>query len=139
MAAHPEVLIEPASSSEIALRGDRRLVVVRDHDQDVVQVVNADGAVTLSIHITARGPILRFEGASMVLQTAGELVLDAAHLRLHGREGVSVTTEGDMAVRAAGALTTDARLQTINASHGDVRVTANDDVRLEGERVRMNC
>jgi hypothetical protein len=139
MAVHPEILSQPAPSREIALRGDRRLVVVRDDDQDVVQVVNADGAVALTIQITALGPVLRFEGASLVLQAAGELVLDAGRLRLHGREGVTVTTDGDVAVRAAGELSTEARLQTIHASHGDVRVTANDDVRLEGERIRMNC
>jgi hypothetical protein len=139
MAIDPEILSEPAPSGEVALRGDRRLVVVRDPAQDVVHLVNADGAIALSIQITERGPVLRFEGASLVLQAAGELVLDAGRLRLHGREGVALTTDGDAEVRAAGALTTEARLQHINASHGDVTVTANDDVKLAGERIRMNC
>ena len=63
----------------------------------------------------------------------------ADRVAIHGREGVAITTDGDVAIVAAGDLETRARTQTIAAELGDVRVVANDDVRLTGERIRMNC
>ena len=42
------------------------------------------------------------------------------------------------ALRVPAALTS-ARAQAITARLGDVSVKANDDVRLNGERVRLNC
>lgn len=44
---------------------------------------------------------------------------------------VELGPEGDIATRA--------REQVIEARLGDVRVKANDDVKLNGERIRLNC
>ena len=44
-----------------------------------------------------------------------------------------------MSLTAAGDLTTQGRTQTIVADLGDVKVKANDDVCLNGERVLVNC
>ena len=52
---------------------------------------------------------------------------------------VSLNTDGDLALRAAGALTSEARIQNLTATLGDVNVRANDDVKMQGERIRMNC
>ena len=42
-------------------------------------------------------------------------------------------------VEAVGDVKSAGRSQEIVADLGDVRVKANDDVRLNGERVRCNC
>lgn len=136
---------EPADSASadlergIELHGHHRLTVVRGPDRDTIRFLAPSGAVTLSVFVTERGPVLRFEGASLVLQAAGELALEADTLRLHGRTSVAVTTDGDLTMQATGDLHSEARVQTIRATLGDVSVSANDDVRLVGERVRMNC
>jgi hypothetical protein len=40
---------------------------------------------------------------------------------------------------ADGDLKTEARIQEIRARLGNVNVSANDDVRIDGERVMVNC
>lgn len=132
----------PATSPEgdsLALSGEQRVVVTRKAEGDVVNFLSARGEVVLSVQMTERGPVLRFEGASLVLQAAGELAIEAESLRLHGRGGVALTTDGDLALKAAGDLNSEARIQNVTAALGNVNVRANDDVRLNGERVMVNC
>ncbi|KYF48085.1 hypothetical protein BE04_42445 [Sorangium cellulosum] len=123
----------------VELTGRQRLVVVRQPDGDVVRFLSPSGAITLSVSLTEDGPVLRFEGASLVLQAAGSLAIEAEQLQLHGRAGVSLSTDGDLTLQAAGDLHSEARIQNVTATLGDVNVRANDDVKLSGERVRVNC
>ena len=104
-----------------------------------MQFLAPGGAVTLSVLLTEAGPVLRFEGASLVLQASGSLAIDAEHLHLRGRAGMTLETAGDLALQAKGDLNSAARIQNITATLGDVNVQANDDVKLVGERVRVNC
>lgn len=48
-------------------------------------------------------------------------------------------TEGDLKLQVAGDLHSEARVQNVTATLGDVNVRANDDVKMIGERIRMNC
>lgn len=123
----------------VGLTGQQRLLVQRSPDGDLVQFLSPDGVVALSVSLTENGPVLRFEGASLVLQAAGKLAIEADELVLRGRSGVTLRTEGDLELQATGDLNSEARIQTITATRGDVKVRANDDVKLVGERIRMNC
>jgi hypothetical protein len=123
----------------VGLTGQQRLVVQRSPAGDLVQFFSRDGVVALSVSLTEKGPVLRFEGASLVLQAAGKLAIEADELELRGRSGVTLSTDGDLALQAAGDLHSEARIQTVTATRGDVKLRANDDVTLVGERIRMNC
>jgi len=123
----------------VELTGRHRLLVERDPGGDIVRFLNPSGTVTLSVSLTENGAVLRFEGASLVLQAAGNLAIEAEQLRLHGRTGVSLSTGGDLSLQATGDLHSEARIQNVTATLGDVNVRANDDVKLSGERVRVNC
>jgi hypothetical protein len=123
----------------VELAGRQRLMIVRGPDGDVVRFLSPSGAVTLSVSLTENGPVLRFEGASLLLQAAGSLAIEAEQLKLHGRAGVSLSTDGDLSLQATGDLHSEARTQNVTATLGDVNVHANDDVKLSGERVRVNC
>ncbi len=135
-------MVLPAQSEApdtLVLARQHQLVVDRRGDESVVRLLDPAGRLVVSVEIGERGPVIRFEGASLILQAAGELALEAEHLRLHGHAGLSLSTGGDLAVSAAGDLVSEAQVQRITATLGDVDVLANDDVKLRGERVRMNC
>ena len=122
----------------VPLVADQQLVIEDFPERNLLRVVAADGRTRFSLEITADGPVLRFEGGVMI-QAAGPLAIDAERLTLHGREGVSISSDGDAAIRVAGDLSTTARIQNITADLGNVNVKANDDVKLNGERVMVNC
>ncbi|MCK6588391.1 MAG: hypothetical protein HUU21_36070 [Polyangiaceae bacterium] len=132
---------EPAEPGVETLKliGDHALEVRRGPESSVLRIVAPDGKLGISIAITREGMKLSLEGANVELSTSGSLAIRADELSLHGERGISMTTSGDAAIRAAGDLRSEARIQTIEAKLGNVNVKANDDVCLDGERVRLNC
>ncbi len=106
---------------------------------NVLEIVGADGRVTLSVRVTPAGPVLELEGCGLLIRATGDLAVQAERVAIHGREEVCITSGGDATIGVAGDLATTARIQNITAVLGNVNVKANDDVRLNGERVLVNC
>lgn len=123
----------------IELAGSHELVVERTSDTSLLSLLGRDGRVCLAVEITEAGPVLRFEGANLKLRVGGDLTIEAERLALSGRSEVTLYSGGDLRMNADRDLTSRARVQTIQAELGDVNVKANDDVKLRGERVRVNC
>lgn len=123
----------------VELVASQKLVIERHDGCNVLTIVGSGGSAPLSIRITERGAELEIGGNDLALRTRGELSIEARKVSLHGREGVAVTTGGDVAICAEGEMRSRARAHEITADRGDVDVRANDDVKLDGERIRMNC
>lgn len=106
----------------------------------MLRLAGPDGKTfQLAIHITADGPVLRFENSGLTIQAAGDLRIAAGRVAIHGADGMALTTGGDLTIEASGTCRNHATSQEISAELGNVNVHANDDVKLNGERIRMNC
>jgi len=123
----------------IRLVGDHALEVVRDPEKNVLRVLTPDRKAGLSITITPQGISLHVAGGDLTLATDGALAIQAEELALHGRRGVSISSDGDATLRAAGDIHSEGRIQNIRARLGNVNVKANDDVKLDGERIKLNA
>ena len=99
----------------LALSGGHHLIVEDGHAPRSLVHLRGPGPVQLTIEITATGPVLWFQGPSLSLNAAGALTLSAESLSIHARHDLQLS------------------------AGGDVRVRANDDVTLNGERVLLNC
>jgi len=121
---------EPLERAAIPLAHSNTLVVEPGADGSVLRLFAADGKQTIALRITSAGLELDFVGG-LSLRTDGDLALSARRIDLNASEGMSLTTAGD--------LKTNGRTQTIVADLGDVKLKANDDVRVNGERVLVNC
>ena len=129
----------PAPAPAIELAG-RHLVQIRRGDHiDTVELVGRDGKVIFAIEVSERGPVLHFEGPGLTIRAAGDLSLEAATLNLRATAAINLETGGDLRIQADGDLHSSARTQKIEAELGDVKIDANDDVRIDGERVLVNC
>ncbi len=104
----------------------------------IIRLIGPAGAQALTIELTAQGPRLHL-GSGLSLALAGTLSIDAERVAIHGRSGVNITSGADAQLAAVGDLSTSGRIHNITADLGDVKVKANDDVRLNGERILMNC
>lgn len=125
--AEPEAPVD----TSISLTGDRRLVLRRADGGEAITLLEPNGKVAVTVTITAEGITLSLGGASVEIEVEKSLAIAAQSIALHGREGVSISTEGTLA--------TTGRRQSITSTHGNVEVEANDDVKLNGERVLLNC
>jgi len=111
--------------------GQRRIVLRRCGDSDALTLLERDGKVAVSVTITEGAVTLTIGGADLEVAVERNLSIRAQNIALEGRDGVAITT--------AGPLVTTGRSQQLTATHGDVAVDANDDVKLNGERIRLNC
>jgi hypothetical protein len=119
---------------------DDQTLVIEHHDGcNLLTIAGPRGGISLSIRLTERGAELEIGGEGLAVRTSGDLSINARRLSLHGRDGVALSTGGDVSIEAGGDMRSKARGHRITADPGDVEVRANDDVKLDGERIRMNC
>lgn len=128
----------PSSPEVLALAHEHVLEIERSAEDQILRIRTPDGRAGLAITITSAGIRLDVTGGDLTLHTQGALSIDAEELSLHGRKSVAISTTGDATLRAEGDLHTEGRIQNIRARLGNVNVQANDDVKLLGERVRLN-
>jgi len=118
-----------------------------DRTAQTVRLLNPDGLVELSVRITPNGPVLSFGAGSLELIQAGTLRLDVNKLEIRTREGMDLETSGsvreriggDHQIHCAGEVRLEAGTATVVAHSGDLRLDSCEDVRIEGERVLVNC
>ncbi len=97
----------------------------------VLLLTAADGSPRVQITLQGDELVLDCLGGRTRLRSQGALALEA--------EQLSLSATQDLRLHSGGALTLEAATVQVQALRGDVCLTANDDVRLEGERVRMNA
>jgi len=132
-------LTKATNTQIVDLVAEQKLVIEYHHLSNVLNIIASDGMVSLSIHITKEGPVLKIGGGVLTIQAEGNLAIDAERVAIHSRKGMALTTGGNLHIEAAGDLHSKARGQTITADLGNVDIKANDDVKLDGERIRLNC
>ena len=127
-----------APPTTLALAGRHRLEVEKGRANDTVRVLDRSGTVALTVRVTPAGLSLCIESGALTLLSSGTLRVDAERLELRGRSGVTIESGGDAALAVAGDLTVRASSQELRATLGDVRLAANDDVKVDGERILLN-
>jgi hypothetical protein len=123
-----------------------RSVTLEDGASERLVVRSAEGAVELAVRFTPEGPVLSFSAAALDLRSSGTVRLACGKLEVDAREGIAVHSAGDVRAEVrgdhhltvGGASHTEADALAIHARLGDVAIKANDDVRIDGERVRLN-
>jgi hypothetical protein len=114
---------------------------------DHITVRGTSGAVELEVTLTDKGPVLHFRAAEIQLQASGRLSVDCEELDVRAPGGITQQTDGDLlqvvrgdaSIAVKGDLSIAAAETEIRSARGDVRVKANDDVLINGERVKLNC
>lgn len=148
----------------LALPSGREISVQpADGGDDHLRVRGVDGTVELHVRLTGNGPVLQFESADLELSSPGAVRVRCEEYHVAARKGIvqetggsfiqsiggaarveiagdsAVEVGGDSAVEVEGDFRTRARAIETRAMRGDVRLKANDDVRVRGERIRLNC
>jgi hypothetical protein len=118
--------------------GSHVLLVESSGSGGSLRLIGPDGAEPLEVTIGPGGPVLRLR-AGLTVAVDGPLALSADTLSLRAQTAIDISSAGSLSLRAEGDLVSEARAQVIQANAGDVRVTANDDVVMDGERIKLNC
>lgn len=98
-----------------------------------------DGLARLVLHVDAQEVVIEPFGARVRVRGAGALSVDVPELQVSARTAMTLHSEGVLSLSSAERVEVKAPALDLQATRGDVEITANDDVRLEGERIRMNA
>jgi hypothetical protein len=79
------------------------------------------------------------DAAALSIRSRGPMQLAGQEVRIEAERGLALRSGGPLAIETDETLSLRGREQHLEATHGDVHVEANDDVRLDGERVRLNA
>ena len=118
--------------------GDHVLHIERTETGGVLRLEAGDGDQRLEIEVTPKGPVVRF-GTSLSIAVDGALTIDAETISLRARRTMNLVSEGPLAIAAGGDLVSSAQSQEIRGTLGNVRIAANDDVVVDGEKIKLNC
>jgi hypothetical protein len=142
------------NTQTLQLAGNQRLIITRvaeaDHAshaagnggepaQDVLELLDPQGQPTITIRVSSAGAVVELGARSVTLNVQGDLGIAADNIALHARQSLSLSSAKDMSVNAGETLRQQAKRQAITSTLGDIDIRANDDVKVDGERIRMNC
>lgn len=143
----PELEPRPAGAVQTGASGRSIELRPAGRGEDLLTVRSPEGQVEIEVRLTKEGPVIRASGAALQIGSAGKVSVDCEEFHVRARERIVQASGGELRQEAAGDATlkvkghlgTEARTTTIRSRRGDTRVEANDDVKLKGERVRLNC
>ncbi len=114
--------VSEGREDRLQLESGREIVARSDREEDLIQIVEPKGEVTLTVRMTDAGPVITVEGAHLSIKATETVTLDAKKIRIHAKEEAVLKSEG--------------RLQLDSAEKMDIR--SDDDVRVEGKIIHLN-
>lgn len=132
---------------EKPLKKGHSLAILEKNEKDVIQVRNAQGVVLFTIEVSNEGTNLNIEAENINIKANKSLQLSGETIDIKSKKKIFIKSEGDLnqyvkgnkVIETQGENIETAKTQCIKAYLGDVKLKANDDIKLNGERVKLNC
>ena len=124
---------EPTQQLSTSLGLGWQVEVTPGPRQATVTVRHPSGRSEIEVEIVlgADGPRVRTRAATVDVETTGDIAAKCASFRVDARETIELV--------AGNSARIEGREVDVASRAGDVRIHANDDVKLTGELVLLNC
>jgi len=137
----------PDHHPTLRLASGREARLSQGPDDDLLVVTAPDGRIELRIRFTDHGPVLDFEAIALRLASTGDVSVQCGKFKVAAADSIQMTSAGDIVQEAGGDLSShaagkahlDAHAVEVQSRRGNVDLKANDDVCLNGERIKLNC
>jgi len=121
--------------------------LVVDSANEELKLLDAEASTLLVITVSDKGLVLNLNALQLNIRALDEINLSGRQINIEAAEHLSLksggtmqqTVETDLQVDTGGTSISRAKVQKIEATLGNAEIKANDDVRLDGERVKLNC
>lgn len=135
-----ELRSELSASKEFALNGQWSLGCERLEEGLALTLRHPERApFELEISLTEAGPVLRVKSvAALELETSRAIHARCQSFNLEASEQITMAAPA-VELKAGARLSLEGGHLEAAATRGDLRMRANDDVQLLGERVLLNC
>ncbi|MBM3760575.1 MAG: hypothetical protein FJW36_10055 [Acidobacteria bacterium] len=110
------------ASHTIDLQNSRTITVTPADGHDLIEIHGNGGQLELRVKLTPEGPILQMESIRLNLKSSEVVSVECKTFEVRASEGVDVHSDGGMQL----------------SGQADVRVNANGDVIVTGEKIFLN-
>lgn len=125
-----------SADRKIELTGGQRLTIETRRGENTLRV-ESSGETLVTVRVTREGAeVLLADGCAV--RSRGDMTIEADLLTLRARDELRLESKGDVSINAKGDLDTEARIQNIKSTLGNVNVNANDDFKARAERILLN-
>ncbi len=107
---------------EIRLDSGRSVVAKSAREEDILEIREADGRMTVKIRLTDDGPVFSVEGARLQLKSPDSIALRARHVEIMGEEETIVRSDGSLRI----------------SSSEEMNVDSEGDLRFHGKMIHIN-
>lgn len=107
-------------------------------DGEFLDVRSPDGTLHLRVTIDAVSVQVQIVADEVRLRANDRLRLESRRLELAASEELRLESDGKIRQIARANVESTAFEHEFESTHGEIRLTANDDVALDGERIRLN-
>ena len=111
------------NTRELTMLRDRSLTVEESDTRSTLRLVAPNGEVELTIEVGPNGPTVRLRAVNLEITAERDIAIAGARVALKATEHLSVESGGDL---------------ELGTRRGSIRLRANDDVEVDGERILMN-
>jgi hypothetical protein len=141
----PRVTEKPREKT--LLKMDWGNLLVLDREKQEIQLLDKNKTAQLTITVKPEGLSVQINAIELNINAVDQLNLSGKKVSLSASEELVIKSAGDLLHQIDGNCITDiggtnssrAKIQKMKAELGNVEIEANDDVRLDGERVLFNC
>ena len=114
---------DPDDERSIHLDHGRTLTVGSDSGDEVIEIRAASGQLELRVVMGEDGPVLQLDAIKLSVDAASEIAMTCKTFSVAASDKVAVRSDGECEV----------------ISEGETRIRATRDVRVNGEKVLLNC
>jgi hypothetical protein len=138
----------PEGTRKMTLHSGRVVESVAEGaSRDRLTIKNPSGEIELEIRMTERGPLLKFRSADVELEATRDVKVSCNDFHVKAAGKIVEEAGGDLRqqirgnseTKVRGKMRLAAREVDLEAKRGNVKIDANDDVEILGERIKLNC
>ncbi len=107
---------------EIRFDSGRSVTAESAGNEDILEIREADGRMTVKIRLTEDGPVLSVEGARLELKSTESISMQARQVKIAGDEETIVKSDGSLRM----------------SSSDDMEIDSKEDLRLNGKMIHIN-
>ncbi|MEM9834985.1 MAG: hypothetical protein AAF828_00700 [Bacteroidota bacterium] len=119
--------------------GQRLLIQTGEAGQESIELLAPGGDMVLQINFTEAGSTITLSGDTLKVKAKEKVEITGPVVDIHAKDELRIRSGGDLHQIVKNDTHSVARIQNITADLGNVNIKANDFVRLNGERVHLNC
>lgn len=105
----------------------------------VLALHGPDGTLRLLLHVGLSEVLIEPLATGVRVRSPGVVALETGSLHVRVHSDMTLHSQGPLRLSSDESVQVQAPTLDLEATRNDACITANDDVRIEGERVRMNA